>query len=531
MPGRDFSTSRAVLVGTWDYQHLPPVPAARNSLDRMRALLTGELCGWPEDRVTVIGNRASPGNLHNELIQLYRDTEPDGIALFFYVGHGQPDDEDQLCLGLVGSDTDHDLRASTSLRFEDVRDALRKCAARTKIVMLDCCFAGLAARPRHSLSGADVLDMVRGAGAYTMAASGAYLPAWFETDAESPQTYFTRYFVDVVESGIAGEPASLTLDRIFAETHGRLGRDSKPEPTHTARHEAGRTIFARNAAPAEKQVDQQARIAELEELLRIREAALDALHAEAAGTDEIVETGEAEARRAEAAEELTAMQAAYEAEEAEKAGDQTSMWTFEDARKRWRQVDEDETPPLGLPAIGPEELAGSHPIENMGNRRTIVAFIIAIAVLGCAHAYVWGGTGGQLIARSIGASSSLNPLARVSLSVLAAIVCVGLATLVASAASYRLANRLVKVPVSENRNLAAMVLFIGGGALGAVGGLFLGLYHVAGPWDIQVRVWMVVLVTITIVTWIVVSGIRGSKHPEPRKPNQPSKTFQPRHTR
>lgn len=261
MPSRDLSRSRAVLIGTWDYRHLPPVPAARNSLDRLRALLTGELCGWPEDRVTVIGNRPGPGDLHDQLIELFSDTDPDGVALFYYVGHGQPDDQDRLCFGLVGSRTDHNRRASTSLRFDDVRGALVASEARTKIVMLDCCFAGLAARPQQSLSGEDVLDMVRGAGAYTMAASGAYLPAWFETDAEVPQTYFTKYFVDVVESGIAGEPAGLTLDRVFAETHGRLSRDGKPEPTHTARHEAGRTVFARNAAPAEQQVDREAEIA------------------------------------------------------------------------------------------------------------------------------------------------------------------------------------------------------------------------------------------------------------------------------
>jgi hypothetical protein len=263
MPSRDLPRSRAVLIGTWDYQHLPQVPAARNSLMRMRALLTGELCGWPEDRVTVIGNRASPGDLHGQLIELFSDTDPDGVALFYYVGHGQPDDQDRLCFGLMGSRTDHLRRASTSLRFDDVRGALVACEARTKIVMLDCCFAGLAARPRQSLSGEDVLDMVRGAGAYTMAASGAYLPAWFETDAPAPQTYFTKYFVDVVESGIAGEPPGLTLDRVFAETHVRLGRDGKPEPTHTARHQAGRTVFARNAAPVEQQVDREAEIARL----------------------------------------------------------------------------------------------------------------------------------------------------------------------------------------------------------------------------------------------------------------------------
>lgn len=262
---RDLGRSRAVLVGTWDYTHLPTVNAARHSLDRMRDLLTGDLCGWPADRVTVIANRRSPGDLHDMLVELFGETDGDGVALFYYVGHGQPDGRDMLCLGLVESQTDFRRRASTSLRFDDVRDALGGCDAGTKIVILDCCFAGLATLAPHTLSTGTVLDMTHGTGAYTMAASGAYLPAWFETDPDvtRPQTFFTKYLADVVEGGIGGEPADLGLGRIFAEVADRLVRDGRPKPTNTARHEAGRYVFARNACPA-PDVDQP----ELHELRR-----------------------------------------------------------------------------------------------------------------------------------------------------------------------------------------------------------------------------------------------------------------------
>jgi hypothetical protein len=345
MPSR---TSRAVLIGTWDYEHLPTVPAARHSLERMRALLTGELCGWPADRVTVIDNRATPGDLHDQLIELYSDTDPDGVALFYFVGHGQPDDQDRLCLGLAGSRTDFNRRASTSLRFDDVRGALTGCAAQTKVVMLDCCFAGLAARPQQSLSGAAVLDMVRGAGAYTMAASGAYLPAWFETDTERPQTYFTKYFVDVVEAGIAGQPAGLALDRIFAEAAANLQRDRKPEPTHTARHEAGRTVFARNAAPVERQIDDAAEVARLRKVLADTQAEVAALRAKDLETDrrfraepdrdELLDEANASASRTAAAEARQAevVEALRDAGDAGESADSAPMV---DVRARVRDGD------------------------------------------------------------------------------------------------------------------------------------------------------------------------------------------------
>lgn len=261
MPGeqalRDHSGSRAVLIGTWDYEYLPSVPAAQHSLERMSDLLTSPVCGWPADRIMTVANRARPGDLYDDLVELYSRTDPDGVALFYFVGHGQPDSDDRLCLGLAGSRTEAARRASTSLMFDNVRDALRQSDAGTKVVILDCCFAGLAAANR--LSGGDFLDMVRGTGAYTMAASGAYSPAWFEVDETitKPQTFFTKYFVDVVEAGIPHQQAVLPLDVIFAAAADRLVRDGKPKPTSTVRHEAGRLAFARNVAPAEDLVDHQ----------------------------------------------------------------------------------------------------------------------------------------------------------------------------------------------------------------------------------------------------------------------------------
>ncbi|WP_432893032.1 caspase family protein [Kribbella sp. CA-245084] len=274
---RDHSGSRAVLIGTWDYQHLPPVPAAQNSLTRMTELLTSPVCGWPADRITTVANRTRPGDLFDELVEMYAQTNSDGVALFYFVGHGQPDSDDRLCLGLAGSRTEAARRTSTSLLFDNVRDALRQSNAETKVVILDCCFAGLAAA--NKLSGEGFLDMVRGTGAYTMAASGAYSPAWFENDEtlSRPQTFFTKYFVDVVEAGVPHAQTILPLDLIFATTADQLVRDGKPRPTSSVRHEAGRLAFARNVSPVVRPVDDQAEIVRLTAALEAAQARAEAL--------------------------------------------------------------------------------------------------------------------------------------------------------------------------------------------------------------------------------------------------------------
>lgn len=242
---RDYRHSRAVLIGTAEYRYLKDVPAAANSLRRMAGLLTSGLCGWPPDRLTSRLNETGPGDLAGDLITLFADAKD--VALFYFVGHGQIDPEDELCLGLSASRPDVNLRAATSLPFQAVRRALRLSPASTKVVILDCCFAGLAKDTATIPAANDLLDRTAGAGAYMMAATGTYETAWFEVDELQPQTYFTRYLVDIVEAGILGDDPQLRLDSIFTAARAKLAADSRPVPVARNIDFGANLIFAYNA--------------------------------------------------------------------------------------------------------------------------------------------------------------------------------------------------------------------------------------------------------------------------------------------
>jgi WD40 repeat protein len=261
----DYGSSSAVLIGTWNYDFMNPVPAARNSLQRMAKILTGPLCGWPADRVQVFGDEPDPGSLPDRLVTAFEGIKD--VALFYYVGHGQIDADDQLCLSLVKSRTEFNRRATTSLMFQSVRRSLLDSEASTKIVILDCCFADLANRPSSTLAGLaeDLLDKTSGTGAYTMAATGAYTTAWYETDSPFPQTYFTKYLVDLVEAGIPGQPAGLRVHAVFNRLRENLVTDGLPAPRARSVDGARDFIFAWNAAPAQ---DGDASEDELERIVR-----------------------------------------------------------------------------------------------------------------------------------------------------------------------------------------------------------------------------------------------------------------------
>ena len=122
--------------------------------------------------------------------------------------------------------------------------------ARVKIIILDCCFAGLANKLSNTLGTIDLLDKASGAGAYTMAACSSYATAWYEDGPKkNTQTYFTKYLADLVQTGIIGEPAELRLRVLFRRLREMLAYDKRPLPEDRNVDSASDFIFAHNATP------------------------------------------------------------------------------------------------------------------------------------------------------------------------------------------------------------------------------------------------------------------------------------------
>lgn len=351
----DYTRSRAVLMGTWTYDdaNLPDIPAARNSFQRMRTLLTSPACGWPASSITVLENCRAEDGLGDVLLGDFEQAED--VALFYFVGHGLVSDDDHLCLG-VGRTLDK-RRRTTSLLYDTVRYALLSSPARVKIAIIDCCYSGIATRSGSSLGaeadGLDELTMV--GGVITIAASNPFKQAYAEpddVDGGRPQTYFTKYFADVIENGLPDQPAQLRLHQIFGAVRERLERARKPAPTMRNSNTAAEFAFARNTAPADSQRDLERELSDLrasyerlrEELKRTTEQPADpglASEAERAapqpGPAEVVD-GKAAAVRERAREIVEEM----------KATDGRIRRTERDLRERhWPDVAEPpSTPPL-----------------------------------------------------------------------------------------------------------------------------------------------------------------------------------------
>lgn len=251
----DARRSTAILVGTSTYTGgLSSFAAAGNSLRRMKTLLI-ERCGWQPDRIHSFLDKTSADPVLRDIAGLIHRAED--AVLFYYVGHGQLiKGRQDLGLALSDTSTDRLLRRSTSLLLSNVKREFEDCEARIKLMMLDCCYSGLAvggtAQGPPEVAD-EIHDLSRLEGVFTLTACRFNEQTYYQ-QGDGGLTYFTKFFAEIVEEGIAGPQAWLTGNAIYDALAGRL-RDLRdpaipelPRPEISTRGRAGEFPFAPNRA-------------------------------------------------------------------------------------------------------------------------------------------------------------------------------------------------------------------------------------------------------------------------------------------
>jgi hypothetical protein len=245
---RDLSRSRAILISNAVFtdEMIEDLPAAAGCAPAMQALLTSELCGWPADRVEILENVATRDALARKLVELTKGIQD--VLLLYYVGHGMRIPNGQLALALRDTGRDPELVPHTAIAYKDVAGILRGCKAKTKLVILDCCYAELGNKESDQLQSDDI-HAVPVDGLYSIWASNEWEAA--KSPTSGGLTYFTDAFIEVIRTGIPGGSPELTIDQIFLEVRAKLLDASRPEPTQSGIRFARGWPFAHNVAPPE----------------------------------------------------------------------------------------------------------------------------------------------------------------------------------------------------------------------------------------------------------------------------------------
>jgi Caspase domain len=234
--------SSAILVGVsaYEYAELPPIRAARNSLQAMRSMLADpELCGWPRGQLRVIANPLSAEELKAEIAEVAAATT--GVLLLYYVGHGVLSAGGELCLSVTA--THPDRPEASGLPWRALADSLRGSPAHTRLSILDCCFGGQA-------TAAEPESLAPIEGGYTLAATGrdeaAAVPQ--QDGRDGACTSFTAELRDLVAAGLPGRAPWLTFGDLYPALRERLLAQDLPAPSEQGSGAAREFAFTANAA-------------------------------------------------------------------------------------------------------------------------------------------------------------------------------------------------------------------------------------------------------------------------------------------
>ncbi|MCK2245043.1 MULTISPECIES: caspase family protein [unclassified Crossiella] len=256
MRAPDPRLSRAVLIGTSHYAHaeeLPPLPAVGDNLADLRRALTDPDTGILEPaQCTVIDTPDSPASLLERLGEAAEQAED--LLLVYYAGHGiRSQVREQLFLG-VRLTSPRNLWG-TGVPFDSIREVVESSPARTRVLLLDCCYAGLAVRTMAG-AGVDIQEVdVRG----TAVIASSPRNERSHSPAGERHTAFTGEVIRLLRDGAPVREAPLTVQQLFRSVSAALARRELPRPKGSLgdlsgdlllRREPGRPSVTGGAVPA-----------------------------------------------------------------------------------------------------------------------------------------------------------------------------------------------------------------------------------------------------------------------------------------
>ncbi|WP_194916184.1 caspase family protein [Catenulispora rubra] len=241
----DPARSRIVLVGVESYTDavIPDEPAIANNVADLTEVLTDPAFGaFDSEHLLVAPDGAGVQDVGSLLLTAAAEAED--LLLFYYAGHGFPTtSRAELHLSLAGTGIDR--LAFTALPFDAVRDVFLQARARSRVVILDCCYSGKAIG--RILGDADVPEPLDIAGTYTLTASPATRPASAALPGER-HTAFTGRLIELLRTGNPEAGPDLSLGDIYRHLRIRLRADGLPEPQQRGTATGDRLALTPNPA-------------------------------------------------------------------------------------------------------------------------------------------------------------------------------------------------------------------------------------------------------------------------------------------
>ena len=173
-----------------------------------------EKCGYDKDRILLLSDdqpehlKPLKMNLDDKLPRFLAKAAPGDTVFVFFSGHGFPDSEGQTYL--APKNCRRDSLALSGLRVDEISNWLRRCKAKRKLLVLDCCHAGGKDVEAVGCSSAELSKPFRNATGLITLASCKLNQKSFEWE-EKRHGLFTYFLVEGL-SGAADKDGNSIVD-------------------------------------------------------------------------------------------------------------------------------------------------------------------------------------------------------------------------------------------------------------------------------------------------------------------------------
>jgi hypothetical protein len=241
----DGERSRVVLLGASKYaESLPDIPAVEHNIADMATALTDPQYGIvpPENCTTILDETSLPrlGRRLRTVIEQASD-----LLLIYYAGHGlKAGPRHELYLAMY--DTDPEEPDFGALKYETLRKLVLDSSAKSKVIILDCCFSGRALGTEMAGAAESLLGQLEIEGCCLLTSAQADNVALVMPGER--HTAFTGRLLSLLDEGIPSDSEFITFDQLYQTLRDRLRRQSLPTPLSRGSRTARDLVLHRNRA-------------------------------------------------------------------------------------------------------------------------------------------------------------------------------------------------------------------------------------------------------------------------------------------
>jgi Caspase domain len=240
--------SRAVLIGTSDFQQdeLTQLPAVRNNLTDLAQALTDPVTGiltW--EQCTIVDSPDSPDSFMSRLERAAAQAED--LLLVYYAGHGiRHETRDDLYLTVRESNPRRP--TGSAVPFAWVRDVIEQSRAESRLLILDCCYSGMAL---GAMSGGGVDQREIAISGTSVITSSPKNKISLSPPGER-NTAFTAELITLLVKGSRREGEPLSVNEVFRSLQASLARRDLPQPKMKSTDTGSDLILRRQPPPKKK---------------------------------------------------------------------------------------------------------------------------------------------------------------------------------------------------------------------------------------------------------------------------------------